>query len=408
MKTTKAFLPLAAILVLLGGVVLSSCTTTDHAIQLAPLPASVPVSASAFYTSGGEVVTDEDYDVVDHFQFEKTLTGPVGKEGYVSPLDVGPDVLALVKDKQADAVVNFRLIPQTYDSGNTGTVGALKIIGWMCLGFGGMFGIMNVAMPPSEYDTGPSVFAGMAIGFGAVGAGSLVATLIMEPQGKTTWHLAIEGDLVKQRRLESTASPFSDALAGSLSAGPAELPDRSPLPAADIRIDGNFNDWGPLTPAFLATGSSVAANLAIEKVYLAVDAKNLYMRFDLKDHRPTTGANTHNFDSSHNTSYGLDLVNGDAHLVVNVNYWEGRKIPWAVEVIRQAKGTWETVVSTASNLSMKEGSLEVAFPLAAIRKYLGPIAAGSYYSVVARTGYSDRQTQKWVNGDRAAPKLLTF
>jgi hypothetical protein len=197
MKCTTVLLFLSAILVL-SIPVLSSCTTTDHAVQLAPLPPTVPVSASSMYSTGqGLVVSGEGYEVLNHFRFEKTLTGPVGVAGFTSKLDIGPDLLALAERNKADAVVNLRIIPETYDAGNTATVGALKLVGGMCLTFAALFEIMDIAMYDPNYPD--HTMQGLAIGFGAVGGGSLIGYFVMQPNGKTVWTIAIEGDLVKQR-----------------------------------------------------------------------------------------------------------------------------------------------------------------------------------------------------------------
>jgi hypothetical protein len=183
------------VLLAAAAIALASCTTTDHRLTLVPPDVPVPVSASAFYAAaGGQVVSPDGYTVIDHFALTKAYRGPVGVKGYTSVLDIAPDLTPLVQAKQADAVVNLRIIPKSYDPGNAYSVGALKIAGSFALGFGGMFALMSLADDSLAKTTGP-----MALAFCGVGGGSLGASIIMRQSGRTTWTVGVEGDMVKRR-----------------------------------------------------------------------------------------------------------------------------------------------------------------------------------------------------------------
>jgi hypothetical protein len=174
---------------------LASCTTTDHRLTLIPPDVPVPVSASAYYAgAAGRIVPPDGYTIIDHFSFTKTYKGPVGVKDYTSVLDIGPELTPLVQSKSADAVVNLRILPKSYDPGTTYSVGPLKIFGSFMLGFAGMFGIMSLADGSMAEYAGP-----MALVFGGVGGAGLGASLVLQQTGKTTWTVDIEGDLAKRR-----------------------------------------------------------------------------------------------------------------------------------------------------------------------------------------------------------------
>ncbi|HTX74179.1 MAG TPA: hypothetical protein VMC79_15215 [Rectinemataceae bacterium] len=177
--------------------VLSACTTTDHAVHVAPVSVSIPVSASSLYaTDTGAVKSGQDYDILDHFRFTRDLKGPIGVKGYVSNLDISSELAQRVAMNKADAIVNLRILPEKYDPGNSYAVGGFKIAGGMFLGFGAMFGLLSLTMSDSSGDDplGP-----MALVFGGLGGAGLVVSSVMRANGSTTWTIAVEGDLVKAR-----------------------------------------------------------------------------------------------------------------------------------------------------------------------------------------------------------------
>jgi hypothetical protein len=173
---------------------LGACATTDHGVMLARLPSEVPVSASSLYASNeGLIVSSEEYEVVSHFVLEKTLTGPVGVSSFTSILDVGPEILKLKEKNQADAVVNFRVVPEAYDSGNTGWVGGLRFAGGLYAGLGAFL----LVAPSGSSDMLMAKAAGVECLFG--GGVLLLGSYIAQWIGKTTWTIAVEGDLVQKK-----------------------------------------------------------------------------------------------------------------------------------------------------------------------------------------------------------------
>jgi hypothetical protein len=192
-RSFAAAIAAASLLLLAAG--LSSCTTTDHLVALAPPDLPVPISASAYYAdAAGKTVPPEGYAIIDHFAFEKTFKGPINKPGYTSVLDIAPDILPLVRDKKADAVVNLAILPKSYDDGNSTAISMLKIIGPAWIGIGVAIGIAAL----SDDTTGKAV-GGMPYIFDAMGAGALGAALIMQSTGRTTFVVGFEGDLAKKK-----------------------------------------------------------------------------------------------------------------------------------------------------------------------------------------------------------------
>ena len=209
-------------------------------------------------------------------------------------------------------------------------------------------------------------------------------------------------------RLQGQAAPSVEAPQNSLSS--ATLRDGDPLPLASIKIDGDFSDWNGILPAFSHQGSASHQNLAIDKVYLAVDTINLYMRLDIMDATPSSFFHTHNFYMDDSSSYGLDLENGLNHVVTQVNFDNSLTVRrWYVEIGRIINGNWETIDKkwTWGNYAMKDSSLEASFPLKTIKQYLGS-TLGCYH-VSVRTFYFD---SRWIavqgSGDTTEAKQFIF
>ena len=160
------------------------------------------------------------------------------------------------------------------------------------------------------------------------------------------------------------------------------------LPLRAIRIDGSFDDWNGIPPTFTSgTQSPKERNLTIDKVCLAADEKNLYMRFDIKDDRKSSFFHPNNFDTSHDyPDYGLDVWNGEKQIILQVVY-DSQKPGWFVGISKYINGQGILIERAGGNYGMKGSSLEASFSLDTIKSYLGKLAAGDHYNVRARTVY---------------------
>jgi hypothetical protein len=197
--------------------------------------------------------------------------------------------------------------------------------------------------------------------------------------------------------------------------GPKDvLRDGDPLPFAAIRIDGKFEDWNGIPAAFSEAGppkKRIAPSLAIDKVYLAVDEKNFYMRFDIRDVTPSSLFHPHNFYLEHHCCYSLNLENGSRHLIVQLLYNNSPSDrQWHVMVGRIVGAKWEQV-DVSDHYAMKGPSFEASFPLQPIRKNLGGLGLGTqgFYKVNAYTNYAD-EDWNWAKsgGDNTETKKFTF
>jgi len=157
------------------------------------------------------------------------------------------------------------------------------------------------------------------------------------------------------------------------------LRNGDPLPVASISIDG-FPDWSTITPAFI--GKGLAGNLHFDKIYLAVDEKNFYVRMDINDHTASSFFHPHNFYTGDSSNYGISMTMGSDSITAHAYYNPKRNV-WAAEMTRHV-GKASALVNRASELRMKGASVEMSFPLGVVKESLhlpvagGPIEVGAY------------------------------
>lgn len=159
------------------------------------------------------------------------------------------------------------------------------------------------------------------------------------------------------------------------------------LPLASIKLDRNFDDWRDVEPALFGRLDD-KGNLAIDKVHLAVDAKNLYVRFEIKDDTPSSFFHPNNFNTSHlGVYYGVSISRGSRILVAEVTYERNSSRWWTTSGPRDTGQA--TNFNKSQNFAMKGSSVEAAFPLKPIIEYLGLPATGAFYAILGYIGYRD-------------------
>jgi hypothetical protein len=181
------------------------------------------------------------------------------------------------------------------------------------------------------------------------------------------------------------------------------------LPRATIKIDGNFDDWNGVLPAFISgTSSTAPKNLAIDKMFLAADEKNLYIKFDIADSTPSSLFHSNNFDESHNSNYICYLSRESNVVSAHITYDNspnGNR--WYAEVYEKGFGArWKLI--ERGNYSMKGSSAEISFPLKPILGILGVLAPGEHYTVWGETGYLYDAGRKWHSSDETSNKQINF
>jgi hypothetical protein len=180
------------------------------------------------------------------------------------------------------------------------------------------------------------------------------------------------------------------------------------VPSAAIKIDGEFDDWKSLPSAFSESQPSTSkANLNIDKVFLAMDAKNLYMKFDIKDKTPASFFVPNNFESNYQSSYGVLIENGPNQVTVQVAFLTGEGGRW-IAVAYTKTGQNRASNKTGSSYAMRGSSFEAAFPLEMIREAIGPAAPGKPYRTSAFIQFGEYRAYTLSNGDRTKSRFVAF
>jgi hypothetical protein len=138
------------------------------------------------------------------------------------------------------------------------------------------------------------------------------------------------------------------------------------IPRAAIKIDGNFEDWNGITPAFLdPAGDALDSNKSVDIVacYLATDDTYLYVRIDIGDERKPSLFRPHNFQWDVWTTYQLYLSGFDTSsfklgIQYNQNQWETTATKSDLRFSGKALDT-----ISGDDCRLKGASLESRFPL---------------------------------------------
>jgi len=202
--------PSLAVIVLLSSLACSCVTTTGFKVAISPPGIEIPVSGSAHYVDGlGDIVSPDSYDVIEPFAFTKTVIGPIGRSDYSATLDLGPDLSALRDRNGADAIVNLRIKPETYDSGHSESLNLLGAASTTCALLGAVLFLGTKEFVEEESDdiwnpgwhTVPNEYyerdrkVGMTLmGIGLGGSGLYIYSI---STGKAAWTISFSGDAVK-------------------------------------------------------------------------------------------------------------------------------------------------------------------------------------------------------------------
>ena len=169
----------------------------------------------------------------------------------------------------------------------------------------------------------------------------------------------------------------------------ATFPDVISLPMASIKIDGKFDDWMEVEPVLFGP-SGDEGNLAIDKVYLAVDSKNLYMKLDIKDDTPSSFFHPNNFNTGHETvKSGVGMKSQRGHIEAFVVFDNESKSWWLHTTLFSSVG-YSRIIDTSQDYAMKGSSLEAAFRMKPIKDYLGPFTPEFPCIINGFVGYWDK------------------
>jgi hypothetical protein len=177
---------------------------------------------------------------------------------------------------------------------------------------------------------------------------------------------------------------------------PPSLPllDGGPLPAASIKIDGNFDDWKNIPP--VAVGVQDAKdNLSINRVALAVDAEKLFIKLDIADTTPSSFFRPSNFkEGVDQVSYAVSMDNGEGTKSVTVRLFknlQNNQQGWFVEIGVRERDIFRSsfgpfwITGSKGEFAMKGASAEVSVPLDKIKKLLSDLGPTTRYRVFGWT-----------------------
>jgi len=166
--------------------------TTTHSVTLPQLQTRYPVSASASYLDGDEIVLRPKSALVKKFELKRTLSAPI-HDTTETTLSLGPELDRIVEERGGRAITNLRIEAVKYDPGAQRSAALLKnggtgfaITGGICLGVGML----------SEPDGGTrKVFVPTGAVFAGLGAflWFLAITATTEP---SKWHFRVTGEVV--------------------------------------------------------------------------------------------------------------------------------------------------------------------------------------------------------------------
>ena len=176
--------------------------------------------------------------------------------------------------------------------------------------------------------------------------------------------------------------PGSGLAAGTPPSTPAAepAPKGLQLPHASIRIDGSFDDWLGVPPIIVGPGEG-KDNTHIRQIVLAADTQSLFIRIDLAE--DTTGP-AFRLD----TSYAISIDNGNGPDNFSVRLFHSDHLPffgWGVMTGAREKESFRKF-DMGLHYAMKAFSLEIAVPLADMKRHLGDPMARGQYRVVGWTG----------------------
>jgi hypothetical protein len=151
----------------------------------------------------------------------------------------------------------------------------------------------------------------------------------------------------------------------------------APLPIAAIKIDGSFDDWQNI-PSIVVGPQAATDNMSVSKVSMAMDSQDLFIKYDITDTSPSSPSRPHNFDESlnpRNPTYGVDMDSGDSQngVTVTLTYWgsPSQHSKWYYSTLVVEKGSYREVDTLRGRYIMKGSSVEIAVPIALVKRYLG-------------------------------------
>lgn len=203
MRETMTFVLNRFAPVVIGVSFLSGCYTTTNVVTVKPLRTKYPVSASAQYVdANGDIVTDEHYDVVESFQFEKRVEVRIHEEDETM-LQLEADLDRILAEHRGDALTQVSIAGTDYDPGSHSSAATWKLMGWTF----GLMGAATLGLGLAVDEEPRTILLTMGGVFLGVGVASyLLSGVTNDP---AVWSLQVNGNVV--RRSSGVAAPVAAA-----------------------------------------------------------------------------------------------------------------------------------------------------------------------------------------------------
>ncbi|MDC7126627.1 MAG: hypothetical protein PQJ46_13740, partial [Spirochaetales bacterium] len=176
--------------IIIISIVLSSCMSVEHDIDILPVVNSIPTSASSSLFTYGSIFTNEDYTVVEEFKIPLSTSEPI-RADEAFPIDINPALKEIIDKNGADAIVDLKFQLTYVDK----TIFNLMHVEQYLAGAGALVAGGSVAFNAlTEEEAFPTVPFVSGLSVAAVGVG---ANLLHYNLGKVHYKYEITGKAVK-------------------------------------------------------------------------------------------------------------------------------------------------------------------------------------------------------------------
>lgn len=169
----------------------TGCYRTQNVVTMNALDTKVPVSASGQYIDAqGQIVTEDDYQVLSQFTFEKKIETP-RHEKSAQELELEAEIDRIVSQAGGEAVTNFRLEGTEYSSGSHSSAATWKALGWSSTFTGLTLIAIGAAIGDPELYPVFFPIGGIFTGVGLLSFGGALAA-----RKPAAWHFSVGGNVV--------------------------------------------------------------------------------------------------------------------------------------------------------------------------------------------------------------------
>lgn len=187
----------------------AGCYTTRLTVTLEPHERGYPVSASSRYVDrAGRIVDEEQYEMVDTFEFERVYSAP-RHEATSASMTLDPELTELMTKHHGDAVTNVRIVGHEHDPGSHSSAAIWKSSGWVLGVTGAGFFVTGLTL-----DDAPPGTAFVRGGLLSAGLGALCFLFAEAADTPSEWRFRVTGQVVQRHRDPEALPPTSPSIPG--------------------------------------------------------------------------------------------------------------------------------------------------------------------------------------------------